>query len=46
MQVNVYGVFRVTKAFAPLVIKIKGRIVNIRFDLGVPVGQPEPRPTR
>jgi NAD(P)-dependent dehydrogenase (short-subunit alcohol dehydrogenase family) len=29
MQVNVYGVFRVTKAFAPLVIDSKGRIVNI-----------------
>ena len=29
MQANVYGVFRVTKAFAPLVIASKGRIVNI-----------------
>lgn len=29
MQVNVYGVFRVTKAFAPLVVETKGRIVNI-----------------
>lgn len=29
MQVNVYGVFRVTKAFAPLVTQAKGRIVNI-----------------
>ena len=29
MQVNVYGVFRVTKAFAPLVIESRGRIVNI-----------------
>jgi NAD(P)-dependent dehydrogenase (short-subunit alcohol dehydrogenase family) len=29
MQVNVYGVFRVTKAFAPLVIASKGRIINI-----------------
>ncbi|MBT8065679.1 MAG: SDR family NAD(P)-dependent oxidoreductase [Gammaproteobacteria bacterium] len=28
-NVNVYGVFRVTKAFAPLVIESKGRIVNI-----------------
>jgi len=26
MQVNVYGVYRVTKAFAPLVIESKGRI--------------------
>jgi len=29
MQVNVYGVFRVTKAFLPLVIAAKGRVVNI-----------------
>jgi NAD(P)-dependent dehydrogenase (short-subunit alcohol dehydrogenase family) len=29
MQVNVYGVFRVTKAFAPLVVEAKGRIVNV-----------------
>ena len=29
MQVNVYGVFRVTKAFAPLVIASKGRIINV-----------------
>jgi len=28
-DVNVYGVFRVTKAFAPLVIESHGRIVNI-----------------
>jgi NAD(P)-dependent dehydrogenase (short-subunit alcohol dehydrogenase family) len=28
-DVNVYGVFRVTKAFAPLVIESGGRIVNI-----------------
>lgn len=28
-DVNVYGVFRVTKAFAPMVIESKGRIVNI-----------------
>jgi NAD(P)-dependent dehydrogenase (short-subunit alcohol dehydrogenase family) len=28
-DVNVYGVFRVTKAFAPLVIESNGRIVNI-----------------
>lgn len=28
-DVNVFGVFRVTKAFAPLIIKSKGRIVNI-----------------
>lgn len=29
MQANVYGVFRVTKAFAPLVIEARGRILNI-----------------
>lgn len=28
-DVNVYGVFRITKAFAPLVIESHGRIVNI-----------------
>ena len=28
-DVNVYGVFRVTKAFAPMVIDSQGRIVNI-----------------
>ena len=28
-DVNVYGVFRVTKAFAPMIIESKGRIVNI-----------------
>ena len=29
MQANVYGVFRVTKAFAPLVISARGRILNV-----------------
>jgi NAD(P)-dependent dehydrogenase (short-subunit alcohol dehydrogenase family) len=29
MQVNVYGLFRVTRAFAPLVIESKGRIIHI-----------------
>lgn len=29
MQANVYGVFRVTKAFAPLVIAARGRILNV-----------------
>jgi NAD(P)-dependent dehydrogenase (short-subunit alcohol dehydrogenase family) len=28
-DVNVYGVFRITKAFSPLVIESQGRIVNI-----------------
>jgi NAD(P)-dependent dehydrogenase (short-subunit alcohol dehydrogenase family) len=34
-DVNVFGVFRVTKAFAPLVIESKGRIVNISSISGV-----------
>lgn len=34
-DVNVYGVFRITKAFAPLVIEAKGRIVNISSISGV-----------
>ena len=34
-DVNVYGVFRVTKAFAPLVIESEGRIVNISSIAGV-----------
>lgn len=29
MQANVYGVFRVTKAFAPLVVEARGRILNV-----------------
>ena len=28
-NVNIYGAFRITKAFAPLVIAAKGRVVNI-----------------
>jgi len=34
-DVNVYGVFRVTKAFAPMIIKSRGRIVNISSISGV-----------
>ena len=34
-NVNVFGVFRVTKAFAPLVMESKGRIVNISSISGV-----------
>lgn len=34
-DVNVYGVFRITKAFAPMVIESKGRIVNISSIGGV-----------
>ena len=34
-DVNVFGVFRVTKAFAPMVIESKGRIVNVSSISGV-----------
>lgn len=34
-DVNVFGVFRITKAFAPLIIESKGRIVNISSISGV-----------
>lgn len=34
-DVNVFGVFRVTQAFAPLIIESKGRIVNISSVSGV-----------
>jgi len=34
-DVNVYGVFRVTKAFAPMIIESRGRIVNISSIAGV-----------
>ena len=34
-DVNVFGVFRVTKAFAPLIIESQGRIVNISSISGV-----------
>lgn len=34
-NVNVFGVFRVTKAFAPMIIESKGRIVNISSISGV-----------
>lgn len=34
-DVNVYGIFRVTKAFAPMIIKSRGRIVNISSISGV-----------
>ena len=35
MQVNMYGPYRVTRAFAPLVINAKGRIVNIGSIRGI-----------
>ena len=34
-DVNVYGPYRITKAFAPLIIEAKGRIVNISSISGV-----------
>ena len=34
-QVNVYGVFRVTKAFAPMILESKGRIINISSISGI-----------
>jgi len=34
-DVNVYGVFRVTKAFAPMVLESRGCIVNIGSISGV-----------
>jgi NAD(P)-dependent dehydrogenase (short-subunit alcohol dehydrogenase family) len=34
-DVNVYGVYRVTQAFAPLIIEAKGRIINISSISGV-----------
>lgn len=38
-DVNVRGVFSVTKAFAPLVIESRGRIVNISSISGIGTGQ-------
>lgn len=37
-DVNVFGVYRVTKAFAPLVMESKGRIVNISSISGILAG--------
>jgi NAD(P)-dependent dehydrogenase (short-subunit alcohol dehydrogenase family) len=34
-DVNVFGVYRITKAFAPLIIESKGRIVNISSISGI-----------
>lgn len=39
-DVNVFGVFRVTKAFAPLIIESEGRIVNISSISGFGAGPP------
>ena len=39
-DVNVYGVFRITKAFAPMIIESQGRIVNISSISGVLAGFP------
>ncbi len=38
MDVNLFGPYRITKAFAPLIIESKGRIVNISSLLGVTAG--------
>ncbi|MEM9533887.1 MAG: SDR family NAD(P)-dependent oxidoreductase [Pseudomonadota bacterium] len=38
VDVNVFGVFSVSKAFAPLVVESKGRIVNISSIAGVLAG--------
>lgn len=35
MQANVYGPYRVTRAFAPLIIEAKGRITNISSISGI-----------
>jgi NAD(P)-dependent dehydrogenase (short-subunit alcohol dehydrogenase family) len=37
-DVNVYGLYRVTQAFAPLIIESKGRIVNIGSITGIVSG--------
>ena len=39
MDVNVYGPFRVTKAFAPLIIAAKGRITTIGSVAGILAGR-------
>ncbi len=38
MDVNVFGPYRVTKAFAPLIIKSEGRIASVSSILGVTAG--------
>lgn len=38
MDVNLFGPFRVTKAFAPLIIKSQGRIASVSSLLGVTTG--------
>ena len=39
MQVNLYGPYRITKAFAPLIIKQKGRITTISSISGILSGR-------
>jgi len=39
MDVNVYGVYRVTQAFAPMIIEAKGRITTIGSISGILSGQ-------
>jgi len=38
-DVNLFGVYRVTKAFAPLIIESKGRIINISSIAGILSGR-------
>lgn len=38
MSVNVYGVYRITKAFAPFIVAAKGRIVSIGSISGILAG--------
>ena len=39
MDVNVFGVYRVTQAFGPLIIEAQGRIINISSISGIGSGQ-------
>lgn len=39
MDINVYGIYRVTQAFAPMIIESKGRITNISSISGINTGR-------
>jgi len=39
MDINVYGVYRITQAFAPMIIESKGRITNISSISGINTGR-------
>ena len=39
MDINVYGIYRVTQAFAPMIIESKGRIANISSISGINTGR-------